>query len=253
MKNINALKSLSQKEIKRVLRIWKQTLLPPVITTLLYFLIFWTIIWQRVWEMNWIDYIDFLIPWFIMMSLITASYSNVSSSFFGAKFQKSIEEILTSPMKNYEIILWFISGWIFRWLIIALIVFIISMFFWDIQIHNYLLMTLFLIFTSSLFSLAWFLNAFFAKSFDDVNIVPTFIIQPLVYLWWVFYSATLLTPIWQFITIINPIYYMVNGLRYSMLWVSEANVYISLIAIIIFNFILFYINMYLFKKWFLRS
>lgn len=250
MNHYIAVTSLMRKEVTRVIRIWKQTILPSVITSTLYFLIFGTFIGSQIDQMNGVDYIDFLVPGFIMMSVITASYSNVASSFFGAKFQKSIEEILVSPMKPYEVILAFMSGWIVRWFIIAAIIFIISLFFTNARIDNITLTFLFVLFTSGLFSSAGFFNAFFAKSFDDVNIIPTFIITPMVYLGWVFYSIATLPTFWQIFSLFNPIYYMVNGLRYSMIWVSEANVYISLFALIVFNAILFYINLTLYKKWY---
>jgi ABC-2 type transport system permease protein len=245
-----ALRSLTYKEVKRVFRIWKQTLLPPVVTTTLYFLIFWTFIWSQVWDVNWVDYIKFLVPWFIMMSLITASYANVSSSFFGAKFQRYIEELITSPMSNTSVILWYISWWIIRWMLISIIVFIVASFFTDISVSHPFISLLFVFFTASLFSLAWFLNAFFAKSFDDVNIIPTFIITPLIYLGWVFYSANSLSGFWKFLTELNPIYYMINGLRYGIIGQSDINIYVSLFAIIIFNIIFFIANLYLFKKWY---
>jgi len=248
MNNYIAVQSLVKKEVTRVVRIWKQTILPAVITSTLYFLIFGTFIGSQIKEMNGVPYIDFLVPGFIMMSVITASYSNVASSFFWAKFQKSIEEILVSPMKPHEVILAFMSGWIVRGFIIAAIIFIIALFFTNASIDNPIMTFLFILFTSSLFSSAWFFNAFFAKSFDDVQIIPTFVITPMVYLGWVFYSITLLPPFWKFFSLINPIYYMVNGLRASMISVSEANVYFSLLAIIVFNIILFYINLRLYKK-----
>lgn len=246
--DIIALKSLAYKEVKRVFRIWKQTLLPPVVTTTLYFLIFWHFIWSQVWDISGVSYVKFLVPWFIMMSLITASYSNVSSSFFGAKFNRSIEEVITSSMSNTSIIFWYISGWIVRWVLISIIVFIVSWFFTDSTIYHPILSFLFIFFTASLFSLAWFFNAFFAKTFDDVNIIPTFIITPLIYLWWVFYSASTLSWVWAFLTKLNPIYYMINGLRYWIIGHSDVNVYISLFAIILFNIIFFLLNFYLFKR-----
>ncbi len=242
--------SLTQKETKRVLRIWKQTILPPVVTTTLYFLIFGSFIGSQIGNIWDVPYIQFLVPGFIMMSLITASYSNVSSSFFGAKFQRSIEEIITSPMPQWSIILGFISGWIVRWFLISVIVFLISLFFTDMSLSHPFLAFLFIFFTSSLFSLAWFFNAFFAKTFDDVNLIPTFIITPMVYLAGVFYPISSLTGIWYTISHLNPIYYMVNGLRYSFLGMSEANVWISLWALIFANILLYWACAYLFKKWY---
>jgi ABC-2 type transport system permease protein len=218
------------------------------VTTTLYFLIFWSFIWNQVWDIWGVSYVKFLVPGFIMMSLITASYANVSSSFFVAKFQRNIEEVITSPMSNFSVIIWYIVGWIVRWVLISIIVFIVSCFFTDSNISHPFLSFLFIFFTASLFSLAWFFNAFFAKTFDDVNIIPTFVITPLIYLWWVFYSASTLTWFWEILTRLNPIYYMINGLRYWIIGHSDVNVYVSLFAIIVFNILFFWWNLYLFKK-----
>lgn len=243
-------KALAMKEMKRVFRIRKQTILPPVVTTTLYFLIFWSFIGAQIGEISGVAYIDFLVPGFIMMSLITSSYMNVASSFFGAKFQKSIEEIINSPLNHTSIILWFLSGWVVRGFLISIIVFIIAHFFTSVTLVHPFLAFLFIFFTATLFSFAGFLNAFFAKSFDDVNLIPTFIITPMVYLAWVFYPISSLTGIWYTLSHVNPIYYMVNGLRYSFLWVSEVNIWVSLWAIIVSNFILFASCLWLFKKWY---
>lgn len=243
-------KALAMKEMKRVFRIWKQTILPPVVTTTLYFLIFWSFIGSQIGEISGIAYIDFLVPGFIMMSLITSSYMNVASSFFGAKFQKNIEEIITSPLHHTSIILGFLSGGVVRGFLISIIVFIIAHFFTSVSLAHPFLAFLFVFFTATLFSLLGFLNAFFAKSFDDVNLIPTFVITPMVYLAWVFYPISTLTGIWYTLSHLNPIYYMVNGLRYSFLWVSEVNIFISLWALIFSNFVLFLACLWLFKKWY---
>ena len=248
MNNYIGFKTLVHKEVSRVFRIWKQTILPPVITSVIYFLIFGTFIWSQIKEISGVSYMEFIIPWLMMMWAITASYANVSSSFFGAKFQKSIEEVLVSPITDWMIILAFICGWILRWMIIWTIVFIVAMFFTDITISNYLVTFLFLFFTSSLFSLLWLFNWFFANSFDDVNIIPTFVITPMIYLWWVFYSLEFLSPIWQLVSKFNPIFYMVDWLRYGILDISEMPIYYSLAAIVFFNFVFFMINLKLMKK-----
>lgn len=239
---------LVKKEVNRTLRIWKQTILPAVMTSTLYFLIFGTFIGSQISNIWWIPYIQFLVPGFIMMSVIMASYANVSSSFYSSKFLKSIEEILISPMKNSSIIIAFMLWWVIRGMIISVLIFWIAHFFTNIPLIHPFISILFLFFSSSLFSLAWFFNAFFAKCFDDVNIIPTFVIMPLVYLGWVFYPLAWLSSFWQFFTQLNPIFYMVNGLRYSFLWVSEVNIYISLFTIIFFNFIFFFINLKMFEK-----
>lgn len=242
--------SLVLKESKRVMRIWKQTILPPIVTTTLYFLIFGSFIGSQIGNINNIAYIDFLVPGFIMMSLITNSYSNVASSFFWAKFQRSIEEIITSPLSKHAIILWYVSGGIVRWILISCIVYIISLFFTHTSLTHPLLAFCFILLTSSVFSLAGFFNAFFARNFDDVNLIPTFIITPMVYLAGVFYPIASLTWIWYILSHFNPIYYMVNGLRFSFLGVSEVNVTFSLIALFIANILLYWACYYLFKKWY---
>lgn len=248
MNNSLAYISISKKETIRIFRIWKQTILPSVINATLYFLIFWAFIGQRIKEVNGIPYIDFLVPGFIMMSVMTASYMNVSSSFFGAKFQKSIEEILTAPIPAYIVILWYITWGIVRWLSIAVAIYIIAHFFTNVYIQHPFIAILFLFFSTSLFSLVWLFNAFFARNFDDVNIIPTFVITPLIYLGWVFYPITALTGIWFFVSNLNPIYYMINGLRFWFLWVTEVNIYTSLWVLILFNFLVFWVNVWMYKN-----
>lgn len=243
-----SLKALLTKELSRVLRIWKQTILPAVITSILYFLIFWKFIGSQIDSISGVPYITFIVPGFIMMSMLTASYANVSSSFFGAKFQRSIEEILVAPIPNWMIIVAYCLGWILRGLIIWVLIYIVAHFFTDVGIDSIFITFLFGFFSSSLFALLGLFNWFFAKSFDDVNIIPTFVITPLVYLGWVFYSLEFLSPFWQFISQFNPIFYMVNGFRYGMLWFSELSVYTALIAIIVFNIVFFAINLKLLNK-----
>lgn len=242
--------TLVNKEVSRFLRIWKQTLLPPVITIVLYLLIFWKFIWSKIQIIDWVSYIDFIFPGLLMMSVIMASYWNTSSSFFGGKFQKSIEELYVSPISHTKILLGFCIWWILRWMLVWLLVFLTGWFMVDIHIYSYFYTILFLVFTSALFSLAWILNAIYAKSFDDINIIPSFFITPMVYLGWVFYSISLLTPTWQMVSKTNPILYMVNGLRYGFLWISDIDIFVA-IAILVF-FILFFsiFWLYLLKRWY---
>lgn len=235
-------KAIAYREIKRIFRIRIQSLIPPVINTTLYLVIFGSLLWSKLPAVHGLKYINYLIPWFLMMSLIMASYMNVSSSFFWAKFQKSIEEILAAPISSYSVIFWYISGWIVRGGVVGIIIFCISLFFAQLQVVHPILTLLFLLLTSSLFSLFGLFNAFFAKSFDSVNLVPTFIITPMTYLGWVFYSISALPVFWQYITLFNPIYYMINGLRFWFYGISEVNPYYSLLTIIIFNIIFFFIN-----------
>lgn len=242
--------TLIDKEVSRFLRIWKQTLLPPVITIVLYLLIFWKFIWGKIQIIDWVNYIDFIFPWLLMMSVIMASYSNTSSSFFWAKFQKSIEELFVSPINHYKILLWFCFWWMLRWILVWILVFITWWFMVDIQIFSYFYTFLFIILTSALFSLAWILNAIYAKSFDDINIIPSFFITPMIYLWWVFYSISLLSPSWQIVSKINPILYMVNWLRYWFLWISDVNIFVSIGIISIFIIIFSIFSLFLLKKWY---
>lgn len=244
------LKTLTKKEVSRVFRIWKQTLVPPVMTSILYFLIFGSFVGSRIGEIGEVSYMEFIVPGFIMMSVITASYTNVASSFFGSKFQRSIEELLVSPMPKWQIIIGYMLGGMVRGILVWIIIYAVSYFFVPIQIHSYLQTLLFVLFTSAFFSLAGMFNGFFAKSFDDVSLIPTFVITPMVYLGWVFYSLEFLSPFWQGVSKFNPIFYMVNGLRNGMIGISELPIYSSLMVLIIFTGIFFFLNLKLFNKWY---
>ncbi|MEG2419618.1 MAG: ABC transporter permease, partial [Eubacterium sp.] len=200
-----ALKRLAAKETHRYLRIWIQTLVPPVITTSLYFVIFGNLIGGRIGEMGGFSYMEFIVPGLIMMSVITSSYSNVASSFFSQKFQKNIEELLVSPVPTQVIILGFVVGGLGRSVLVGTLVTIISLFFVPLHVYSWFIVIITLLMTAVLFSLAGLLNGIFAKSFDDVSIVPTFVLQPLTYLGGVFYSIAMLPPIWQAVSKINPI------------------------------------------------
>lgn len=216
-----ALKTIAWKETYRYLRIWVQTLLPPAITMSLYFVIFGNLIGPRIGPMEGYSYMEFIVPGIIMMSVITNSYSNVVSSFFGAKFQKHIEEILVSPTPNYVILIGYLAGGVGRGLITGLIVTLIATAFADLRIHN-LAITISVVFlTSVLFSLGGFINGVFARKFDDIAIVPTFILTPLTYLGGVFYSISLLPDFWRGVSMANPILYMVNAFRYGFLGASD--------------------------------
>ncbi len=231
---LTAFNTLLFKEIKRIVRIWPQTLLPPVITITLYFVIFGQMIGSRVGEMGGVSYMQFIVPGLIMMSVITNSYSNVVSSFFSTKFHGSIDEMLVSPISKHAILLGYVGGGVFRGLAIALIVSIVALFFTKLSISSLPIMLITIIGTSVLFSLGGFINAVFARSFDDISIVPSFILTPLTYLGGVFYSLENLSPFWQNLSLLNPIVYMVNAFRYGILGHSDVNVGYSLLAILIF-------------------
>ncbi|MBL10944.1 MAG: ABC transporter permease [Acidiferrobacteraceae bacterium] len=240
--------TIVNKEFTRFLRIWQQTILPPVITTFLYFVIFGNLIGPRIGLMDGFDYIDFIVPGIILMQVITSSYANVVSSFFGAKFQNSIEEILVSPTPNYVILLGYMMGGVARGIIVGLIVTVVSLLFSDLKIHNPGVLMSVVILTSVLFSLGGFTNAVFAKSFDDVSIVPTFVLTPLTYLGGIFYSINLLPNFWQNISMGNPILYMINAFRFGFLGISDISLWISYLIVLIFIITLFTINLSLLHR-----
>jgi len=242
--------TLTNKEVSRFLRVWKQTLLPPIITIVLYLLIFWKFIWDKISIIEWVNYIDFIFPWLLMMSVIMASYQNTSSSFFGSKFQHNIEELFVSPISHWKILVWFCTWAVLRWMMVWWFVFLVWIFMVDLHIVSYTYMFLFLLLSSTLFALLWLFNGIFAKTFDDIAIIPSFVITPLIYLWWVFYSTALLSPIWQAISQVNPILYMVNGLRYAFIGITDVNINLAIWILVTFIIIFVSANMYLLKKWY---
>lgn len=231
---LTAFRTIVVREIRRFTRIWPQTLLPPAVTMTLYFIIFGNLIGSRIGQMGGFDYMAFIVPGLIMMAVITSSYANVVSSFFSMKFQRSIEELLVSPVPNWVILAGYVVGGMARGLGIGLIVTLVSMAFTDLTIHNLPMMVLTVFLTSALFALGGFINAMLATKFDDISIVPTFVLTPLTYLGGVFYSIDLLPDFWQGVSMINPILYMVNGFRYGILGVSDVNPFISLGMILFF-------------------
>ena len=243
-----ALRAILDKEVTRMLRIWQQTLLPSAITMTLYFLIFGAFIGSKIEGMGGVSYIQFIMPGLIMMAVITNAYSNVSSSFFGIKFQRSVEELLVSPTPSYIIILGYVLGGMFRGLLVGTIVLLISLFFTKISLHSLAIVLVFIFLTSLVFSLAGFLNGMYAKKFDDVAIVPTFVLTPLTYLGGVFYSISLLPDFWKTISLLNPIIYMVNGFRYGFLGISDINIWIGFIILVVLGIVLFWFSMHAMKK-----
>jgi ABC-2 type transport system permease protein len=223
-----ALQTLVTKEIRRFTRIWVQTLLPPAITMSLYFVIFGNLVGSRIGEMGGFDYMQYIVPGLIMMAVITNSYANVVASFYSAKFQRSIEELLVSPVPNSIILIGFVLGGVARGIAVGLIVTLLSLFFTDLGVHHVLVIIYTVIMTAVLFSLGGFINAVYARSFDDINIVPTFVLTPLTYLGGVFYSLDLLSPFWKTVSMFNPIVYMVNAFRYGILGVSDVSIWFSL-------------------------
>jgi len=222
------------KEVRRFLRIWPQTLVPPAITVALYYVIFGSLIGSRIGPMGGFDYMQFVVPGLIMMAVITNSYANVVSSFFGAKYQHSIEELLVSPTPNWIILLGYTIGGVARGLCVGLIVTVLSLAFTHLHVEHLLLTVLVVFLTAVLFSMAGLINAVFANSFDDISIIPTFILTPLTYLGGVFYSIDLLPPFWRALSQVNPILHMVNAFRYGVLGVSDVHVGTALGMICLF-------------------
>ncbi len=216
------------REVRRFMRIWVQTLLPPAITMALYFVIFGNLIGSRIGDMGGYDYMQYIVPGLVMMAVITNAYANVVSSFFSIKFQHSIEELLVSPVPNYVILTGFVAGGVLRGLMVGGIVTLLSLLFTHLTVHHIGIMLLVVTLTAVVFSLGGFINAIYATKFDDISIVPTFILTPLTYFGGVFYSISLLPPFWQTVSLANPIVYMVNAYRYGILGVSDVSVGLSL-------------------------
>ncbi|HTN30229.1 MAG TPA: ABC transporter permease [Pseudomonas sp.] len=222
--NLIALNTIVYREVRRFMRIWPQTLLPPAITMALYFVIFGNLIGARIGEMDGLPYMDFIVPGLIMMSVITNAYSNVVSSFFGAKFQRNIEELMVAPVSSHIILVGYVAGGVLRGLGVALIVTLLSLFFTQLQVHHLGVTVLVILLAATIFALGGFINAAYARSFDDIAIIPTFVLTPLTYLGGVFYSIHMLSPFWQTVSLGNPILHMVNAFRYGILGVSDINI-----------------------------
>ena len=243
-----AFRSLVRKEVTRFTRIWVQTLVPPIITTSLYFLIFGGIIGKNISSMSGVSYMSFIIPGLILMTIINNSYTNVVSSFFSAKIQRQIEELIISPMPNVDIMMGYIVAGTLRGLLVGIIVYLVSICFDFIAIKHPFYMLCLAVLTGLLFSTAGLINAIFAKTFDSISIIPTFILTPLIYLGGVFYSINLLPPAWQMVSYFNPIMYLINGFRYSMLGISDFSIGISFAIAIGFNIILMILTLVLLKS-----
>ncbi len=239
--------TIVRKEARRFIRIWPQTLLPPAISMTLYFVIFGKLIGDRIGSMGGFTYIQFMVPGLIMMSVITNAYANVVSSFFGAKFQRHIEELLVSPTSNHTILLGFVVGGILRGICVGAIVTALSLFFSHLHIQHIGITIAILVLTSLLFSLAGFINAVYANNFDDISIVPTFVLTPLTYLGGVFYSIELLPEFWAGVSRLNPILYIVNAFRYGFLGVSDVDLALSFGIVLFFTVIAYAYAMYLLK------
>jgi ABC-2 type transport system permease protein len=242
-----ALRTIATKEILRFSRIWIQTVLPPVITMALYFIIFGNLIGPRIGQMDGFNYMEFIIPGLIMMAVITNSYANVVSSFYGSKFQRHIEEMIISPTPNYIILIGYVLGGVARGLSVGVAVTLVSMVFHPLNIHSPGVILSMILLTSILFSLAGLINGVYAKSFDDISIIPTFVLTPLTYLGGIFYSISMLPEFWQTMSLGNPILYMVNAFRYGFLGASDINLTTSYVISIGFIAVLYVFSLYLLR------
>ena len=243
-----ALKTIVWKEVIRVARIWIQTVVPPAITMTLYFIIFGNLIGRRIGDMGGFDYMQFIAPGLIMMSVITNSYGNVVSSFFGAKFARHVEEMLVAPMSNATVIIGHVAGGVFRGLLVGTLVTIVALFFTKLEVAHPFITISIVILSSTVFALAGFINAVFANKFDDISIVPTFVLTPLTYLGGVFYSIALLPEFWQKVSLFNPILYMVNAFRFGILGVSDINVAFAYLIVVLFMVGLFTVSLMLLNR-----
>jgi len=243
-----AFKTIVIREILRFSRIWIQTVLPAVIVTALYFVIFGELLGKKIGEVGGFSYIEFIVPGLILMTVITNSYANVVSSFYSAKFQRNIEEMLVSPVPNYIILLGFSSGGIARGVTVGMVVMCVSYIFVDFQIHNYFVVFSMLLLTAMLFSIAGLINGIYARSFDDITVIPTFILTPLTYLGGIFYSISLLPEFWKNVAAFNPIFYMVNTFRYGVLGVSDVPLLHAYAIVITFIVILYMFALRLLRK-----
>ncbi|QIM68453.1 ABC transporter permease [Basfia succiniciproducens] len=229
-----AFNTILHKEIRRFTRIWVQTLVPPVITMTLYFVIFGQLIGGRIGEMNGFSYMQFIVPGLIMMSCITNSFGNVASSFYSTKFARNVEELLISPTSTHVIILGYMAGGMARGLFVGTLVTVVSLFFVEFNIHSWTIIFITVLLTTATFSLGGLINAVFARSFDDISIIPTFVLTPLTYLGGVFYSISLLPAFWQGVSKLNPIVYMINGFRYGFLGISDVGLGYTFAVLITF-------------------
>jgi ABC-2 type transport system permease protein len=240
--------TIVRKEVVRMTRIWSQTFLPSIVTTTLYFAIFGAFIGSQLAKIGDFSYMQFIAPGLVMMSVITSSYSNVVGGFFTMKFQKNLEEIMVSPMPHWVVVLGFVSGGVVRGFIVGALVLGVSLFFTHLVVYNIFLILAAAILTCVLFSLAGLLNGIFAKGFDGISIVPTFVLTPLTYLGGVFYSVNRLPPFWREVSLYNPILYMVNVFRYGFLGISDTSVAWSFALLVTLTLILFGIALMLLQK-----
>ncbi len=230
----NAFTTIAIKEFLRFIRIWLQTVVPPAITVALYFIIFGELIGSQIGDIDGFSYIDYIVPGLILMSVISNAYANCVSSFFSAKFHRSVEEMMIWPLPNYIIVAGFAAGGMLRGIVVGIVVTAVSMLFTRIEVHSYGVTIAVFVLTSILFALAGFINAVYARTFDDISIIPTFILTPLTYLGGIFYSIQMLPEFWQKVSLANPILYMINAFRYGLLGVTDIDLVTAFLIILAF-------------------
>ncbi|MGF1578240.1 MAG: ABC transporter permease [Gemmataceae bacterium] len=243
-----SLNTIARKEVIRILRIWPQTLLPSPMTMSLYLVVFGRLVGSRIPPIEGVAYIDFIVPGLIMMAVITNSYSNVVSSFFSSRFHGNIEELLISPTPNSIVIIGYVAGGMARGLLVGIVVTLVAMCFTTLRITNSACLIFFIVLTSFVFSLGGLLNGILAKTFDDISIIPTFVITPLTYLGGVFYSVNVLGFPWNVVSMFNPILYMVNGFRFGFFGVTDVDIVLGMVGLIAVATGLFSLNLYLLNK-----
>jgi ABC-2 type transport system permease protein len=243
-----AFKTILIKEILRFMRIWLQTVVPAAVTMGLYFIIFGNLIGSQLSDVAGFSYMDYIVPGIILMAIINNAYANVVSSFYMSKFAHFIEEMLVSPMPNYLILVGYLAGGVARGLLVGAVVTVVALFFTPLQVYNAWVLIAVVLLTAILFSLGGFINAIFAKTFDDISIIPTFVLTPLTYLGGIFYSIDMLPEFWQKVSLINPILYMINAMRYGMLGVSDIEIGKAFTIIVLFVVGLFAYALYLLRR-----
>lgn len=243
-----ALQTLLRREVGRIFRIWKQTFIPPLITQTLYFVVFGSFIGSQVAPVRGISYMAYIVPGIIMMAVITSSYTNVVFSFFGNKFQRSVEEMLVSPMSNAVLLAGFVLAGVARAFITGALVFLVSLFFTHPQIEHPLVILVFTFLTACVFSLGGFTNALYAKNFDDAGTFATFVLTPLTYLGGVFYSIQMLPAVFRALSYFNPIVYMVDGMRYGFFGIHDTNLWMGAGFLVLVTMALIALNLHLLKK-----
>ncbi len=246
--NFIAFKTILVKELTRAFRIWKQTFVPPVINTVLYFLVFGSIIGTRIGEMDGFSYIEFIIPGLILMTVINSAFMNTAATFFISKFQKALEELLISPVASLTIIFGYVSASVVVSFIIGAVILITSLFFVPLRVFDLIVMLVFILLTAIVFALLGLLIGIFARNFDDISIIPTFVLTPLTFLGGIFYSITLLSEPFRTLSFLNPIFYMINGFRYGFLGISDVDIIFSFIMLLAFTIFLFLLNYILLQK-----